>query len=763
VGAFRHVRVLDCTTGVAGPLAAMLLADHGADVIRVEPPGGDPGRADPGHPLWNRGKRAVALDLEHPSGREDLARLLAGADVCAVSGGLSSLTGTALDPQALAGANPTLVVLHVPPYLDEAPWAGGAESDALLSALTGAALRQGSTTGAPVDDVYPHLLVQQGLWAAAAVAAALVERQGSGRGQVVTVAGIHGVMVAAAGGFNFDASALSGSSAGRAQGAVPYYRLYRCGDGEWLFLAALIPRFTELAFGVLGVADLLTDERLGQRPRAAMLSPEHSGWVTERIAEAFLSRPRDEWLDAFAAAGCPVGPVWQREAWLDHPQLAAIGMRVELDDPQRGPVVVPGDPVVLTATPASASRPAPAVPAGEAIGWADRPDVPPAPAGSGSGRGGPLAGVRVLDLGAIIAGPFAASLLGALGAEVVKVEPLAGDSFRGPGFAAYNRGQRSVALDLSDERGRQVLLALVETADVVVDNYRPGVLGRLRIGYDDLCLANPEVVTVTITGFGEGGPLGNEPGFDPVLQAMSGMMAAQGGDDEPVFFTVPVNDVAAAAAAAFGACAALFHRRRGGGGQRVWTSLAGMSALVQGRELARYRGRPPAPSGGRDHPGSGPLDRFHPVSDGWVRIQADGDEEDAWARLEQAGLVTVGTDAGARDRAEALARSLAGMPRDSAVNALNRAGVAAAAARRTAELTADPALAAYRVLEPDRRPGREGWWTAGPPARFSRTPLPDLAPAPGLAEHSIEVLGGAGLGEEEIRALVDAGVLGVPG
>ena len=757
--ALAGLRVVECAGGIAGPLAGMLLADHGAEVVRLEPPGGEPGRADPGFPVWNRGKSAVALDASDPVRRPVLEEMMASADLCIVGGTRSALAGGPLDPGRATARHPRLVLLHTPPYADEAPWAGGAESDALLAATTGPALRQFSFSGAPVDDVYPHLVTVQGIWAAAVAVAAIHERERSGRGQVVTVAGVHGMMVAAAGALTLDPTAPPASPSGPF-GSVPYYRLYQCADGEWLFLAALIPRFTARAFEALGVADLLAHPRLGPNPRAAMLTREHGPWVTARVAEAFRRRPRDEWLDVMAAAGCPVGPVCRREDWLDHPQLGAIGMRVEVDDPVLGRVVMPGVPLVLTATPGRVNGPAPGPPLSAASvspwrrsvsdGPADsrppddsrHPDDSRPPDDGSPPADGPLAGVRVLDLGAIIAGPFGASLLAELGADVVKIEPLAGDSFRGPGFAAYNKGQRSVAIDLADPRGRAAFLRLVAGADVVIDNYRPGVLGRLGIDYDALRAVNPGIVALSVTGFGEGGPLGAEAGFDPVLQAMSGMMAAQGGPDEPVFFTIPVNDVAAAATAALGACLALHHRDRTGAGQRVWTSLAAMSALLQARELVRYNGRPATPTGGRDHAGPGPGNRYYEVADGWVRVQAAGSPP-------------------ADD--DALTVSLRGKSRAEAVAALTRQGVAAAAARGTAELVADAELVEYGVLRPDPRPRRQGWWTSGDHARLSRTPRRAVLVPPALGEHTRQVLSEAGLGAEEIDALLAAGVVGEAG
>ena len=199
------------------------------------------------------------------------------------------------------------------------------------------------------------------------------------------------------------------------------------------------------------------------------------------------------------------------------------------------------------------------------------------------------------------------------------------------------------------EAGHALFLDLARGADIVIDNYREGVLERLRIDYASLRAVKPEIITISLTGFGEGGPLGSEPGFDPVLQAFSGMMHAQGGDSDPVFMRLPVNDVAGAATLALGAVLALLHQRRGGGGQRGWTSLAGQSGMMQSDEIVRYDGRRPSHRGGADFAGPDPLDRYYRTRDGWLRLQAvdvaaarDGAAERAaaLAALRDAGLLS---------------------------------------------------------------------------------------------------------------------------
>ncbi len=690
------LRVLDLSTGRAGPLAAMLLADFGADVVTPH----DPDDTPAGH-VWSRNKRVGELAA-------------AEADVIFLSDADASRAET------LERTHERAVVLRVPAFLGGDRWAGGAESDGLISAWMGIALRQASFDGGPIDSVVPTTTIIQGVWAAACALAALYERERSGLGQLVTVSGEHGAMVASAGALTFRHSDLGGPrGTGGPGGSVPFYRTYRCGDGEWLFFGALIPNFTRIGFEVLGLSGLFDDPRLEGRGRAAMLLPQHSPWVRETIAARFAERPRDEWLHALRAAGCPVGAVLERDGWMDHPQVDTIGMRVERDGG-----VFPGVPLTV-----SGSRPGSG---GDSSTPVSR-DVPRN--ADGNGGGGPLSGVRVLDLGAIIAGPFSASLLGELGADVIKVEPLTGDSFRGPGFAAYNKGQRSVALDLRSEGGREAFLTLVRDADVVIDNYRPGVLERLGIDHASLQHVRPDIITASITGFGSGGPFGDDAGFDPILQSMSGMMRAQGGDDDPVFYTVPVNDVAASSVIAFGCVLSLLHRRRAGEGGRVTTSLAAMSVLLQAEALVRYEGRPPAPVGSREHVGSDPDDRSYRTADGWLRV-APGD-----ATLP-----------------DAMEEWSASRKRDDAVAELNARGVPAVAARTIAEIAADQEMYDLDVLHPDPRPDREGS-TAGRHALFSRTMRRETLVSPSLGEHTHEVLREAGYTEETIDALLASGAI----
>ena len=282
--ALDGIRVVDSTSGIAGAVATMMLADFGADVVTVEPPIGAAVRVRPGFAMWGRNKRSIVVDPASASGQRRLRGLLAAADVWATDDTPPPASLEVPQPEV---DNAALIRLALPAYTDRAPWIGGRESDPLLAAITGVALRQASFDGGPVDSIYPHLVIVQGIWAAAAAVAALVERErsGSGEGQQVTVGGVHGAMVAGAGAFTFDAGRPAAVRVGGPGGSVPFYRTYRCGDGHWLFLAALTPVFTGLAFEVLGLTDLFEDPRLGGRGR----SPASSS--TTSTMAAICGRP----------------------------------------------------------------------------------------------------------------------------------------------------------------------------------------------------------------------------------------------------------------------------------------------------------------------------------------------------------------------------------------------------------------------------------------------------------------------------------------
>jgi crotonobetainyl-CoA:carnitine CoA-transferase CaiB-like acyl-CoA transferase len=416
---------------------------------------------------------------------------------------------------------------------------------------------------------------------------------------------------------------------------------------------------------------------------------------------------------------------------------------------------MPGTPAHLRWAPAKEPDARRFAPLADIPLW--EPDIADAPSTSrrvGADGEGPLAGVRVVDLGTVLAGPLAGMLLATLGAEVIKVEPPSGDAFRMTGWH-YNRGQRSVAVDLLDPVGSECFRALAATTDVVIDNYRPGVLERLGIDYESLCKVQPNIISVSISAFGHTGPLTNRPGFDPLLQAMSGMMKAQGGADEPVFYTVAVNDIAAATAAAFGACVALYRRARTGEGEQVRTSLASSSAFMQHAELTRFEGRPPAALGGRDFKGASPWARFYRAADGWVRVHAT-----SRAQLERSGVLLSEDVEGDDACVDAISTVVATQRRDELIEALTAAGVTAIPVRTVVEFVTDESMRSANYIE-SLPNGERTVCLPGGYARFSRTQAGAMRRPPGVGEHSGELLSGAGVSADDLERAVAAGVVAI--
>jgi CoA:oxalate CoA-transferase len=205
----------------------------------------------------------------------------------------------------------------------------------------------------------------------------------------------------------------------------------------------------------------------------------------------------------------------------------------------------------------------------------------------------PLDGVRVVDLTSYIAGSYAGMMLSDLGAGVVKVESLDGDSFRElPGFPGWNRGKRSVAVNVKTPEGRDIVQRLAAEADVLMENMRPGVVDRLGLGWERIRAINPRLIYASVTAFGSTGPYIDRPGFDPLLQAMSGMMTLQGFGGPPQYLRIAITDYYTAALAAQAILAALFVRERTGRGQRVETSLLHGSLALQSGNVVDFPGKP---------------------------------------------------------------------------------------------------------------------------------------------------------------------------
>ena len=764
--ALDRLRVADLTVGRAGQLAGMMLADHGAEVVRITPAAAEPDDADAAQAMWNRNKSTVAVDADDAAGQRILAGLVRHADVVLVGCDDAAITRSRLTELGLDRPDGATWIV-MPPYLPgETPWAGGRESAGLLFAAMGHAWGQASHEDVPVDCVYPVVLYLQGLWAATVAVAAAAP---GGRGGEFAVGGAHAAVLASPGSFTIGCGEPHVHRPGGPGGALPNYRCYRCRDGQWLFFGAFTGAFIRQGLEALGLGQLRSDERLGG-DLEAIRNAENFPWVAGALEQVFRQHDREHWLDLLRAADVPVSPVSPGGAWLDHPQVSALGLRASVRDESGAQCTMPGVPVVLSQTPGQVrhlARPVDRLPDVLARWSRSSPSRFGGSRSRAAGQPGalPLAGTRVIDFGTIIAGPLIGTLLASLGADVVKVErPPSGDEYRvahggrgGAAFPAYNRGQRSIGLGLRSPGGREVLARLVKTSDVVVDNYRPGVAPRLGLDWPTLRALNPAVSTVSVSAFGDAGPLSGRPGFDPVLQAMSGVMRTQGGPDEnnsPAFLTIPVNDVLAAALGAFGACCALFARTATRRGQQVTVTLTAAATLLQAEGLVAVDGAATTTGGGRDFRGPAPLSRLYPASDGWIRVDgrwpADAD------RLAEAGLLP-GWAGGEEEAGAALGTAIAATSAAAAVAALTLAGVPAMPARQAADLVGDTSLRAHGLLREVAGGSEPIGVAAGRWYLASDSEQPELADSPGFGEHTMQILGELGYSPAEADALRDRG------
>lgn len=384
----------------------------------------------------------------------------------------------------------------------------------------------------------------------------------------------------------------------------------------------------------------------------------------------------------------------------------------------------------------------------------------------------PLSGVRVLDLTRVLSGPFCTMLLGDLGADVLKVEAPEGDPIRAQGairdglswyFAAFNRNKRSLWLDLRQPQGREILARLIERTDVLVENFRPGVLARL--GFDDARLRSlrPSLVTCSINGFGSTGPYRDRPAFDFIAQAMSGFMSVNGApDDPPLRSGIPISDLVAGLYAALAVTASVFRARATGQGERaeigMTNGLVSMLAYIATDYFAT--GRVP-PRSGNDHPIAAPYGLF-PTRDGQLALAPPGDE--FFGRLADAlsepGLKSDPLYATGAARVENRARinaivggKLATQTTAYWVEVLNAAGVPCGPVQSVDQVFSDPQIAAQEMVLDVPHPGRGVVRMTGFPMKLFGSPCRVRRPAPELGEHTDDVLAELGYAEKARQAL----------
>ena len=384
-----------------------------------------------------------------------------------------------------------------------------------------------------------------------------------------------------------------------------------------------------------------------------------------------------------------------------------------------------------------------------------------------------LDGIRILDFTRVFAGPFTTQLLGDLGAEVIKIEPPEGDEVRtymvrDPGdtsaaFLAFNRNKRSVSLDIKTAHGREAIRRLVLESDVLVENFRPGVMERLGIGPDDVLPENPALIYCRISGFGRGGRFAGKAANDIVVQAFSGLMSVLGHEgDDPVRSPAAVADLSAGLYATVGILAALNQRHTTGRGQVIETTLHGSLVAMMSHVFAEYweTGVEPRKIGSRVYYGS-PNQAF-PTSDGFVVIAAISDRN--WARCcEALGAAQLARDPRfvsqeLRDRnrealVDEVSRLTSALTSSDCIDSLESFGVSCAPVRGVAEVASDGLLEDLDCVMQIDVGGRTSS-VIGSPVRLAESPTPASGTLPGIGDHTAEVLRSVGFEPAEVDSVL---------
>jgi crotonobetainyl-CoA:carnitine CoA-transferase CaiB-like acyl-CoA transferase len=671
----KGVRVLNLGGGWAGRVAAMLLADQGAEVLEIDRPGRE-GRLEDS--LLGRGKQVISLNLKGADEQERVRTVARGADIVIDNLGVGRAANFGLDYSRVRERNPALVYVSIPGFAEGSPLADTPAWEGTVDASVGVYTDIHSLGpllgGPPLFTAIPMASSYGGVHAAIAAAMGFAQRLKTGRGQRIEVPLADAVLSAMAllimkiegQPRRFDLPVIDKAMT---EFAFPILRdlhaqiteeqharireylatfprpqigNHRCGDGRFIFINAVDHvHHAKACLEVLGVLNELIAEGMivgspyeegGAGNNISYSTGLSAAWATHLqsvMSARFLTRPAHEWETLLRAAGVPAAVVRSTDEWLELPAAHLGGNVTNLEDDEFGQVRQAGRYITIEG-PAAVSPPLRPRRAAAKLAWSgSRLEVTPK-AGS---EGKILAGVRVLDFSNVIAGPAAARILAEFGADVIRIDAPAPQA--GPRLTMWfgidvNQGKRPIILDLKSAEGRSVLETLVRQSDVVIHNFLDRSAGKIGLSDRQLRKINPNIISCQISAWGgpSGGPFKDDPAFDPVLQAATGITMRFGTPEAPVLHGIAsCVDYITGFSAALGVAQALVSRELGRGGAHVRTSLSMGAQLVQFPFAVASAGhqRPAEPSGQRTA-GYGAHYRQYRASDGWAFLACRRDD-----------------------------------------------------------------------------------------------------------------------------------------
>lgn len=728
-----ELRIVEIGQGMAVQVAGLMLSELGAEVLKVERPGGDPARGTAPFANWNRGKKSLALDLDTPEGLAALDKRLAGADALLHQFTPLRARALGLDDAGLAARHPHLVVTAITGSPANHPDVERSDDELLVAARVGAMYENDGHRAGPIAYRY-----RQGGWSAAHLAAAgllarLVMRLQTGKGGAAHTSIFQGFLATLP-------LVWARNSEGPMPNPVTYplgprpiaQQLFQCAGGDWLQIMDPTRQFDYATMPTMW--DVMAETEVDLETEAGQ-------------AAAFKLRPLENWLADLRAADIAAEPAFPMGEVLRHDDAVANRYVIEVDDPDLGKTRQPNTPFHSDAD-LPQGRPAPRLGEGSDAAWPVK--AAPSP---GTAPAEVLEGVRVLDLGMFLAGPMGPSMMGDMGANVIKVEALTGDRIRFMHryYQAAARSKRSLALDLTRPEAQPILERLLKWAELVHHNMRFKGAAKLGLSEEGIRKYNPDIAFNYSSAYGQRGARGNWPGYDSIFNAIAGWEFENAGEGNPPVFNRPgTMDVSTAQSCLVELMASLYAKRTTGRGYTTQTSLLGMAAFTQGERLIGADGQlTDTYHLTSDQTGFSPYHRIYRCADGaWVAVAAHKPEQQAAL----AKLLGEDFEAGAKARntADLLADlEAAGVPAD-AVNFEN------AMQRffddpRNRELNLISVLSQplYGIVE---QPG--AFWN------FGDTPVVFKRCCPAVGEHSDEILREIGYSDAEIAAFREAKIVG---
>jgi crotonobetainyl-CoA:carnitine CoA-transferase CaiB-like acyl-CoA transferase len=780
----RDLRVVDLSSGIAGAYATKLFADAYADVVKVEPPGGDPlrRRSATGADLRGEdgaffrflhgGKRSVVGDLD----AAEVKSLIASADLV-----VESFAPNRFDARALTARHPGLVVLSITPAGREGPWSELPWSEFTLQAASGAIGRKGIPGMEPFQSGARITEWVGGTYAAVAALAAVARARRTGHGEHVDFSLLEAITLAGGAYMDLVARLVGGQDFSRLPLSLETPSIEPTSDGYVGFTTNSRQQISDFMV-LIERPDLCDDEELAQ---AFGRIARYAEW-NEIVHEWTRRHTTAEVLERAAALRIPVAPVLNGDTVRRHEQIVARGA---LEPDPTGTFLQPRRPYRFDDRDPLPPRPAPRL--GEHTGRIEaRAPQRPEPSGE---RDLPLAGIRIVDMTAWWAGPSSTGVLAALGADVIHVESAARpDGIRHTGgmarhrfpdwweagafFVAANTNKRGLTLDLRNPRGLALLKRLIALSDGVIENFTPRVLENFGLSWPVIREVNPRAIMVRMPAFGLSGPWRDHTGFAQTMEQLTGLAWVTGHPhDQPRIQQGPCDPLAGMHGA-WAFLVALAEREASGRGAHVESTMveaalnAASEQLIEltayGRLLERMGNRSPAAAPQGLYPAAGST----PGREHWLALSVESDEQwralvrvlgdPAWARAAE-----LASFAGRREAHDAIDERLrawvAAGDRDARLAALLAAGVPAAAIadpRRASECPQHRARGFFEEIERaviGRHP------TPTVPFRYASVARWLERPAPTLGEHNREILGGLlGLSDEEIAALEAEQVIG---